>query len=90
MKFHRNEPNCSASDVAIPLPPPPRFEDFTDVGGDPSFPDVGVEHGPFLPSALNNFFGDIADINDDFVTGQSHEFRRLYAPGTTSLTLRFL
>ncbi|KAK0164083.1 hypothetical protein PV328_002749 [Microctonus aethiopoides] len=62
------EANCSASDRAIPLPPPRSLNDFVDVGADP-MDDIesGVEHGPFLPpnSALNNIFTDTTDIQQD-------------------------
>ncbi|XP_012144465.1 uncharacterized protein LOC100877443 isoform X4 [Megachile rotundata] len=63
------EANSSTSDYAIPLPPPPGLNDFTDVGADPiSDSGTGIEHGPFLPPgtpALNNLFSEGGDSQDD-------------------------
>ncbi|KAG7208115.1 hypothetical protein KM043_009687 [Ampulex compressa] len=63
------EANSSASDYAIPLPPPPGLNDFTDVGADPiGDTGSGIEHGPFLPPgapALNNLFAEAGDSQDD-------------------------
>lgn len=66
----RTEANSSASDYAIPMPPPPSLEDFADVGADP----VGdsVEYGPFLPPGtptLNNLFAENGENQDDSVIG---------------------
>lgn len=72
--IYRTEANCSASDRAIPLPPPRSLNDFVDVGADP-MDDIesGVEHGPFLPpnSALNNIFTDTTDIQQDSMIGST-------------------
>nr|XP_012225598.1 PREDICTED: uncharacterized protein LOC105674073 isoform X2 [Linepithema humile] len=63
------EANSSTSDYAIPLPPPPGLNDFSDVGADPiSDSGTGIEHGPFLPPgtpALNNLFAEAGDSHDD-------------------------
>ncbi|KAM0731930.1 Ubiquitin carboxyl-terminal hydrolase 32 [Formica fusca] len=62
------EANSSTSDYAIPLPPPPGLNDFSDVGADPIDSGTGIEHGPFLPPgtpALNNLFAEAGDSHDD-------------------------
>ncbi|XP_072753553.1 uncharacterized protein [Anoplolepis gracilipes] len=62
------EANSSTSDYAIPLPPPPGLNDFSDVGADPIDSGTGLEHGPFLPPgtpALNNLFAEAGDSHDD-------------------------
>ncbi|XP_018369641.1 PREDICTED: uncharacterized protein LOC108765425 isoform X1 [Trachymyrmex cornetzi] len=63
------EANSSTSDYAIPLPPPPGLNDFTDMGADPiGDSGTGVEHGPFLPPGtptLNNIFAEAGDSHDD-------------------------
>ncbi|XP_015120377.1 uncharacterized protein LOC107043396 isoform X1 [Diachasma alloeum] len=66
------EANCSRSDVvsvAIPLPPPQAFDDFADVGADPTREITSAEYGPFFPpsSTLNNLFSDSADIQEDTI-----------------------
>ncbi|XP_043249168.1 uncharacterized protein LOC122395562 isoform X1 [Colletes gigas] len=63
------EANSSTSDYAIPLPPPPGLNDFTDIVADSiSDSGIGIEHGPFLPpggSAVNNLFLEGGDSQDD-------------------------
>ncbi|KAG5336376.1 UBP4 hydrolase, partial [Acromyrmex charruanus] len=63
------EANSSTSDYAIPLPPPPGLNDFTDMGADPiGDSGTGIEHGPFLPPGtptLNNIFAEAGDSHDD-------------------------
>ncbi|XP_043287168.1 uncharacterized protein [Venturia canescens] len=67
------EANSSASDYAIPLPPPPGFDDFGDVGGESMGIDNGGSNGPGLgpflsPSpALNNLFNDTTDMQDESI-----------------------
>lgn len=72
--YHRTEANSSTSDYAIPLPPPPGLNDFTDVGADPiGDSGTGIEHGPFLPPgtpALNNLFSEGGDSQDDSPMGE--------------------
>jgi len=70
----RTEANSSTSDYAIPLPPPPGLNDFTDIGADPIDDSrTGIEHGPFLPPgtpALNNIFAEAGDSHDDSPMGE--------------------
>lgn len=71
--FYRTEANSSTSDYAIPLPPPPGLNDFSDVGGDSIDSGTGIEHGPFLPpgtTALNNLFAEAGDSHDDSPMGE--------------------
>ncbi|XP_074103922.1 uncharacterized protein LOC141530617 isoform X2 [Cotesia typhae] len=62
-------PSTPASNIAIPLPPPP-VHDYLDVGADPISDTEGVEHGPFL-SPINNLFADSSDIQEDAVVETS-------------------
>lgn len=64
---NRDGPSTPASNIAIPLPPPP-VHDYLDVGADPISDTEGVEHGPFL-SPINNLFADSSDIQEDAVVG---------------------
>lgn len=71
--LYRTEANSSTSDYAIPLPPPPGLNDFSDVGADPIDSGTGIEHGPFLPPgtpALNNLFAEAGDSHDDSPMGE--------------------